>query len=69
MGSVCKFTCNAGYTRVGNATSSCKEGDNPNGLGWNNPVPVCRPGKLLLFPSEELFVIRLNDKFHRSRPQ
>ena len=69
MGSVCKFECNAGYARVGKATSFCEEGDNPNGLGWSNPVPVCQPGKMLLFLSEELSVIRLNEKFHHSRPR
>ena len=43
FGSVCEFSCNVGYTRMGAALTTCG-GDNQNGPEWSHAVPVCLPG-------------------------
>ena len=47
VGSVCEFTCNVGYTRVGAALATCTE--TSEGVAWSDPTPVCERGKFLSF--------------------
>nr|XP_009861089.1 E-selectin [Ciona intestinalis] len=43
VGSLCTFSCNAGYELRGKETSKCILNTNTNFAKFNNPVPTCAP--------------------------
>ncbi|XP_078495773.1 P-selectin [Ciona intestinalis] len=43
VGSLCTFSCNAGYELRGKETSKCILNTNTNFARFNNPVPTCAP--------------------------